>query len=120
MAEKKIGGVAYLKADGLQYELGGSITVSPSQVEREGKVGLSGVAGYTEKPRIPFIEADVHTTSDLSAEDLEDITAATVTAELANGKVYVLQGAWCTSALEIDGAEGQLTVRFEGVSCEEI
>lgn len=120
MAEKKIGGTAYLKADGIQYELGGSITVSPTVVEREGKAGLSGVAGYTEKPRVPFIEADLHTTADLSTEQLEAITDATVTAELANGKVYVLQGAWCVSAFDIDGAEGSVSVRFEGVSCEQL
>jgi hypothetical protein len=116
----KIAGTTYIKVDGQQFTLAGRITVSTSTVEREGKVGLSGVAGFKESPRVPFIEGDFHTTEDLSLEDLEEITRATVKVELANGKNYILRDAWCTGALEIDGAEGQISVRFEGMAGKEI
>ena len=116
----KIAGTAYVKVDGTQYTLAGRFTVSPSMVEREGVAGLSGIAGYKEMHRVPFIEGDIHTTGDLSIADLEAITNATVKAELANGKHYLLSQAWTTAAFEIDAAEGTVGVRFEGMKGQEL
>ena len=56
----------------------------------------------------------------LSMDDVEAVVNATVTAELANGKTYVLREAWCTSALELNTREGQVRVTWQGVSCDEI
>lgn len=120
MAEKKIAGTCYLKVDGTQYTLAGKMNVSPSMIEREGKAGLSGVAGYKETPRVPFVEADLHTTDDVSVETLDEVTSATVKVELANGKTYVFRDAWTTAAHEIDGAEGQVSVKFEAMEAQEI
>lgn len=115
-----IAGTAFLKVDGNQYPLKGSFTVSPSPVERSGIAGQDFVHGFQELPRIPFIEGDVSTVPEISLEDIDAITDATVTAELKNGKTYVLRNAWCKSALEINTADGQFRVRFEGYQCDEI
>ena len=120
MADKKIAGTCYLKVDGRNYTLAGKMNVSPSVVEREGKVGLSGVAGFKEMPRIPFVDCDLHTTADLSIAELDAITSATVKVELANGKNYVFTEAWTTAAHEVDGAEGTVSVRFESMDAQEI
>jgi hypothetical protein len=115
-----VAGTAYCKVDGAQLALKGSFTVSPSAVDRTGIAGQDGVHGYQELPRVPFIEGDISTLPGVSVEDLEQITDATVTAELLNGSVYVLRSAWCKSAFEINTHDGQYRVRFEGVSCDEI
>lgn len=117
---ERIAGVAYLKANGQQYPLKGSLTVSPSDTEREGIAGQDYVHGYKETPRVPYIEGDVSTVPELSIEAINRLTDVTVTAELANGRVYVLSKAWCTNATEIDTEEGQFTVRFEGLRCREL
>jgi hypothetical protein len=117
---KRIAGIAYLKVDGRQYPLKGDFTVSPSRFTREGIAGQDRVHGFKELPRVPFIEGAISTTDEVSTETLDGITDATVTAELANGKVYVLTKAWTVSGFEIDTAEGQFPVRFEGETCEEI
>ena len=44
---------------------------------------------------MPFIEGDVSLVPDLSMDAVEAVINSTVTAELANGKVYVLREAWC-------------------------
>jgi hypothetical protein len=116
----RIAGVAFLKVDGAQFPLHGNFTVSPSAVERAGIAGQDYVHGYQELPRIPFIEGDVSLDPALSMEDIEAVTNATVTAELANGRVYVLREAWCKSALELNTREGTVRIRFEGTSCDEI
>jgi len=116
----RIGGIAYLRVDGNQYPLRGAFTVSPSAIERNGVAGQDQVHGYLEVPRVPFIEGDVSLDPMVSAETLEQVVGATITAELANGKVYVLRDAWCKSALELQTNEGQTRVRFEGIACDEI
>ncbi|MBK3797872.1 phage tail protein [Azospirillum brasilense] len=116
---KKVAGVCYLKVDGTQYALRGSLTVSPDDIEREGIAGQDGVHGFKESSRVPFISADLSDTDGLSLEALRAITDATVTAELATGKVYVLRNAWTKAGHELDTAEGQVSVVFQGMKCEE-
>lgn len=116
---KKVAGVCYLKVDGTQYALRGSLTVSPDSIEREGVAGQDGVHGYKETPRVPSISADITDTDGLSLEALLAITDATVTAELSTGKVYVLRNAWTKGGHELDTTEGQVSVTFEGMKCEE-
>lgn len=116
---KRIAGVCYLKVDGTQYALRGGLTVSPDDVEREGVAGMDGVHGYKETPRVPSIQADLTDTNGLSLSTLLAITDATITAELATGKVYVLRNAWTKGGHELDAGEGQVSVTFEGLKCEE-
>ena len=117
---KRIAGVAFLKIDGMQYALKGGLTVSPSPTERTGIAGQDYVHGFQELPRVPFIEGDVSTDPTLSTEQLDAVTDSTVTAELANGRVYVLRNGWCKSALDINAHDGQIRVRFEGEACNEL
>jgi hypothetical protein len=116
----RIAGIAYLKVDGKQYPLRGSFTVSPSKTERTGIAGQDFVHGFTEMPRVPFIEGDISLVPELSIDTLDAIVNATVTAELANGHVYVLSEAWTKSAFELNTHDGQTRVRFEGTTCEEL
>ena len=48
------------------------------------------------------------------------MTDVTVTAEFANGKQYVLRNAWTSTAREFNAADGQATVRWEGMGAEEL
>lgn len=76
--------------------------------------------GYSELPRVPYIEGDVSTVPALSVIAVEQIVNATVTAELANGRTYVLREAWTKAAFELNTREGHFRVRFEGTACDEI
>ena len=120
MACRRIAGVAYIFVDGRQYPLRGDLTVSIDTIEREGVAGMDGVHGFTETPRVPFIEGAISDLGGLSLIVLQDMCDVTVTVELANGKVYILRNAWTSTAREFDAAEGQATVRFEGMSAEEL
>jgi hypothetical protein len=117
---QRIAGIAFLKVDGDLYPLRGNFTVSPTPIERAGIAGQDYVHGYSELPRVPYIEGDVSLVPNLSVEQVAQITNSTVTAELANGNTYVLREAWCRSALDLNTREGQTRIRFEGISCDEI
>ena len=117
---QRIAGIAWYKVDGRIYPLRGNFTVSPSSLERAGLAGQDYIHGYSELPRLPAMSGDVSLDPALSMDDVEQATNVTVTAELANGKVYVLREAWCTSALDLNTREGTVRVTFQGISCDEI
>jgi uncharacterized protein YlzI (FlbEa/FlbD family) len=117
---KRIAGVAFWKVDGRQLALRGNLTVSPTAFERTGIAGQDAVHGFSEVPRVPFIQGDVSLVEGTSVEDIDAVTDATITAELANGQVWVLRNAWRAQVSEINTREGQFAVRFEGESCTQI
>lgn len=116
---QRIAGVAYVKVNGRQYGLRGSFVVSPSSVKREGVAGQDSVHGFIETPRVPFIKGDLSTMDGLTIAELDAMVDETVTASLANGKTYVLAGAWTESAHEIDTGAGKVAVNWMGLTCDE-
>jgi len=120
MACRRIAGIAYVFVDGRQYPLRGGLTISTDTIERTGVAGQDGVHGFTETPRVPWIEGDFSDLGDLSLMQLQAMCDATVTAELANGKVYILRNAWTSAAREFNAADGQTSIRFEGMAAEEM
>lgn len=114
-----IAGTAYLKVDSDMYPLRGNLVVGFSQVERTSIAGELGVE-YFETLRAPFVEADVSITPDVSVEFLENVLNATITAELVNGKTYVLHRAFTKGPLDVDTINGQLKIHFEGRDCTEM
>jgi Phage tail tube protein len=117
---QRIAGVAFVKIDGALYPCRGNLTVSPSSVERAMLAGQDYIHGYSELPRVPAISGDISLDPALSMDDVEATVDVTVTAELANGKTYVLREAACTSALDLNTREGTVRVTWQGVSCDEI
>ena len=115
-----VGGTAYVFCDGTQYPLRGGLTVMPSRVTRTGVAGQDKVHGFTEQPVIPYIECDLTTQGEIAWDQFETFTNITVQADLINGKSYVLREAWVANPREINTAQGQTHVRFEGMSCTEI
>jgi hypothetical protein len=94
--------------------------VSPNSVERTMIAGQDYVHGFTEVPRVPFIEGDISTLPQVLFEQLEQMVDVNVTAELLNGRTYVLRQATYIRPADINTRDGLARVRFEGISCEEI
>ena len=116
----RIGGTISFSIDGTPWAVRGNMTVTPSSVKREGIAGQTQVDGYTEMPVVPGIKGDFSTVPGLSLSDLQNITDATIQADLANGTSYVLTDAWSVPPFEIDTAGGKFSAEFQGVTCEEI
>jgi Phage tail tube protein len=116
---QRIAGIAFLTVDGTQLALRGNFTVSPSPVERTMLAGQDGVHGYQELPRVPYIEGDISTMPGFYLEDLLTETDSTVVAQLANNMQYTLTGGTCKGGFENNTRDGQVRVRWEGVTCQE-
>lgn len=110
-----IGGTVYFKLGGRQYQLGGSFKFKPNSVVREGKTGLSGPVGYTEKPVLQEVTAELSYTADVDFALLNQVKDETLTFELANGHAYVMRNCFQVGEVEVDGGEGNASVTFQGV-----
>jgi len=113
-------GTIFLKTDGVQHDVKGSFTYNLGSPKRTAILGHDGVHGYSELPQTPFIEGEITDRADLDLAALEKLDNATVTLELANGKVIVLREAWFASEGDVETEAANIKVRFEGKSAEEI
>lgn len=118
--KNRIGGTIALKVNGDIYFAKGNFTYNIGKPKREGVVGADVVHGYKETPQIPFIEGEITDRNELSLEDLVTLDDATITLELANGKVITLSEAWYAGEGTGNTEEGNIACRFEGMSAEEV
>lgn len=118
--QKRVAGIIAVKINGEQVLAKGNFTYNLGKPKRDGVVGSDGVHGYKETPQIPFIEGEITDRSDVSLETLVTTKDATVTLELGNGKIIVLRDAWFAAEGTGNSEEGNVGVRFEGMSAEEV
>ena len=118
--EKRRGGIVYFKVDSSRYDAKGNFTYNLGRPKRETIIGHDGVHGYKETPQVSFIEGEITDGKNFDLEKLVTSDNVTVTLELANGKVIVLRDAWFSGEGTGNSEEGNITVRFEGASGEEI
>jgi hypothetical protein len=116
----RIAGVAFLRVDGQQFALKGNMTLSIDPFIREGIAGMDGVHGFKETPQVPHITCDISDIGGMSLQQLRSFCNSTVTAELGNGKTYLLTGAWTAAIMDLNVTDGQVTVNFQGLRGEEI
>lgn len=114
------GGLIQFQVNGELYDAKGEFTYNLGRPKREPIIGADGVHGYKETPQVAFIEGAVTDRGALDLAKLTGIALATVTLELANGKVVVLRDAWYAGDGTGSTDEGNIDVRFEGVQGEEI
>lgn len=121
MANPKIGGLIFLKLNGQLMKAKGQFTYNLGIPKRESVMDAGGgVAGFKESPQVPFIEGAVTDYDELDLAELVKTKDATVTLDLANGKTVVLRSAWFASEGSVTTEEGEIAVRFEGLSAEEV
>jgi len=114
----RIGGTLFVAYNGQRLSVRGNWSVGFGRPKREAVVGMDGVHGYKEMPQVGFIEGEASATPDLDVPALLELRDATITAELANGKVAVLRDAWQAQEGTLGTEEGNLPLRFEGLSLE--
>lgn len=114
-----IGGTAYLKVDGQQFQLQGDLEIMPDDVEREGVAGQDGPHGYLERPRVPQISGTFSDDPALTFAGIARMTDVTVTVELINGKVFILRNAWTAESRTLSTNEGRYQVVWQGLRMEE-
>lgn len=116
----RVGGIIELKVNGSIYSAKGNFTYNIGRNRKEAVVGADRVHGYKEMPQAPFIEGEITDRSNLDLAAFVGVTDATVYLRLANGKLIVLRQAWFAAEGTGNTEEGNIGVRYEGMSGEEI
>jgi hypothetical protein len=119
MAQRR-GGIIQLQLDGEVYEAKGNFSYNLGLPMREAIIGADGVHGYKETPQVAFIEGEITDRQELDLATLVRTSDATITLTLANNKVIALRDAWFAGEGTGNSEEGNIAVRFEAESAEEI
>jgi Phage tail tube protein len=89
--------------------------------EKKMRAGRDGnVRGPLLTPNVPYIEGTFTFDGSYTSATLEAIANATISVTLATGMQLVLTGASVAGPVEPDGDEGQVKLRFEGATGQEI
>ncbi len=116
-----LGGRITLKVNGKLYDCEGDFKYGGGDDKRTALMGTNGVVGYYTEATVPFIEGTIYK-KNISMDDISSIKDATITMELANGKVFSLYQAWSVNDKggEASTKEGKISVRFEGMRKMEV
>lgn len=119
MAQRK-GGIIQVQVDGVMHDAKGEFTYNLGRPKREAVIGADAVHGFKEMPQAAFIEGKFTDRGSLDLNALVTLQDATVTLTTANGKVIVLRGAWYAGEGTVSTDEGEIAVKFEGTTAEEV
>lgn len=111
----RIAGTCYFKVDGEQLELSGKVEVPLTSTTRTALPSHTGVAGYKEETRTPYIKATLFIPPGFPREKLDTTDDMTITTELANGDVYTLSGAFVVGDPSYDSEAGTAEYEFNGL-----
>ncbi len=114
------GGMLYLLVNGQRRDAKGEYTYNLGRPKKTAILGADGVHGFYTEAQVPFIEGAITDAKDLDLAAFLDTVDATITLELQLGKVIVLRQAAYVGEGTVSPKEGQVPVRFEGLSCEEV
>lgn len=120
MANRRIGGIIFFKVNGELLQAKGNFTYNIGVPKKEMVVGSDQVHGFKEMPVVPFIEGAITDYQEMNLEAIQKIRDATVTLELANGKVIVLEEAVYAADGDASTEEGEVQCRFEGMRGREV
>lgn len=113
-------GLLQLQVNGEIQDAKGEFSYSLGTPKRTAIVGSDSVHGYKEEPQVAFIEGMITDRLTLDVAALSTITGATITLALANGKTISLRQAWYAGDATVKTGEGEIVVRWEGKSGQEI
>ncbi len=120
MENNRRAGIVYIKVNGAIQDAKGNFTYNLGRPKREAIVGADRTHGFKETPQVAYIEGEITDKEDFDLNSLLLTKDATVTLELNNGKTVVLREAWYAGEGKVQTEDGNIEVRFEGKSADEI
>jgi hypothetical protein len=116
----RIAGFMEITQNGTKLRAAGAFSYDLGLPKREGIVGPDAHHGYSEKPKIPYIEGMIIVDPNLSITDICSTTGASIVLTLATGKQIMLGDAYYSGDGTGDTEGGTLQVRFDGMRANEV
>lgn len=111
----RVAGTCYITVDGQELSISGNLSIPVNTVIREPVLGSGRVVGFKETPVQPQIVVDAIVESETNLEAIARGEDMTVVAELANGKVYTLSGAFLGPQSDYAPEDGTVSLTFQGI-----
>ena len=111
---KRVAGICYIKVDSEQLEVSGGVEVPLAEVKRESVMALAGPAGFKETALEPYVKLSAVFVKNFPLDALRKGTTMNITAELSNGKVYTLSGAYLKGEPSVKAQDGTVELEFGG------
>ncbi|HGJ5854572.1 phage tail tube protein (plasmid) [Arsenophonus nasoniae] len=109
-----VAGTCYFKVDGEQLAVEGGIEVPLNTVVRESIIGSAGEVFFKETHRAPYVKVKAIFPKNFPINKITTNTSMTITAELANGTVYVLASASLVGEANHNTEDGTVELEFNG------
>ena len=110
----RIAGTCYFKIDGQQLSLTGGIEVPMNTTINDDVIGMAGDVDRKETHRAPYVKGTFKVPKEFPVKKVTTSDQMTITAELANGQVYVLSSAWLHGEANHNAEEGTADLEFHG------
>ena len=107
---KKVAGTVYAKVDGGQVTVTGGVECPLSDKKRE----TVAPGFFKEEDLAPYVKLTAIDDPDLPIQQLMTATNSTITVEFANGRIYVLSGAYIVGETSTKGDEGTIDFEWNG------
>jgi hypothetical protein len=105
-------GLIWVAVNGKQIEAKAEITINPGLNKRNDIIGADGPHGYAEVAQMSSVEGKITDRMDLDTVAFRQITNATVTVQLNNGKTWVFDDAWYSADGNYTSGEGEIDFKF--------
>lgn len=116
----RVAGSTFIAINGTTLAVKSNVKIGMGVEKRTVVLGQDGIHGFKGEFQVPFIEFTATNRNDLDLKALLASENNTVTAQQPGGKTYALRGAWQAGDGEVNLDEGEITLRFEGLSIDEI
>jgi hypothetical protein len=111
---RRLAGITVASINGTVYNVT-EFAWSPGIYKRETLISMSGVDGYSEMPKSPYVAGKFRDASTVKVTSFNLMTNATIVFVLANGKRIVGSGLWNTGETEVAGMDATFDFKFEGI-----
>jgi hypothetical protein len=105
-----------MQINGVIHDVKGEVTYDLGLPKRSAIEGVSGIQGFTEKPKVSYAECTITDRGTLDAAALFALEDATVAIILANGKTVSFRDAWYAGDGTGKTNEGEIDLRIESAS----
>jgi hypothetical protein len=112
---RRLAGITVASVNGIIFAVT-EFSWSPGIYKRETMISLSGVDGYSQTARAPYMAGKFRDSQSINVTSFNAMTDATLVFQLANGKQIVGHGLWNTGETDVAGVEATFDFKFEGVA----
>lgn len=120
MAERGLAGIIQVQINGELFAAAGDFTYNIGQPKRETLVGATEIDGFSETPQPAVLEGTFRDKPELDLQGLLNITDATITLNLRNGKTIVFREAFFVGDGNVNTGNAEIEVVFNAKSAEEV